>query len=48
MLSCANCGKAIKECCDIFYEAEDENGNDCVLCGECVEALGLEADDGAR
>ena len=36
MLTCAICGKVLKECCDLFYEAEDEQGRDCVLCGDCA------------
>lgn len=44
MLICANCGKVIKECCDIFFEARDENGEDCVLCGECAAECPMEGD----
>lgn len=37
MLVCAMCGKVLRECCDLFYEATDEDGKECVLCGECAE-----------
>lgn len=37
MLSCAMCGRVLKECCDLFYEAEDTaTGKDVVLCGDCA------------
>lgn len=37
MLACAMCGKPIRECCDIFYEAETEEGEEVVVvCGDCV------------
>lgn len=45
MLVCALCGKVLKECCDIFYEAEDENGNSVVVCGDCAAENGLEFED---
>ena len=28
MLVCVLCGKVLKECCDIFHEVVDEEGND--------------------
>ena len=42
MLVCAVCGKVLKECCDIFVEAEDESGNECVVCGECAAEMEAE------
>ena len=37
MLTCAMCGRVLKECCDIYVEAEDtETGKDVVLCGDCA------------
>lgn len=42
MLVCANCGKVLKECCDIFVECENKTtGEDCVVCGDCAADLGL-------
>ncbi|MCC8184108.1 hypothetical protein [Cloacibacillus porcorum] len=37
MLRCEICQKPLKECCDLFHEAEDENGNSVVICYECAE-----------
>lgn len=37
MLRCAICQKPLRECCDLFHEALDENGNDVVICYECAE-----------
>lgn len=35
MLRCAMCDREIKECCDIYEEAEDTaTGKDVVLCGD--------------
>lgn len=45
MLSCAMCGKPLKECCDLFYEATDEEGNDVVVCGDCVVEHNIEMED---
>lgn len=42
MLVCANCGKVLKECCDVFYEAVDEKGNSYMVCGDCAETMELE------
>lgn len=39
MLTCAMCGKPMQECCDIFYEAEDEAGNSVVICGDCASLM---------
>ena len=39
MLTCAMCDKVIRECCDIYYEATDAEGRDCVLCGECAAEI---------
>lgn len=36
MLSCAMCGKPLKECCDLFYEAITADGEEVVICNECV------------
>ncbi|MDO4953348.1 MAG: hypothetical protein Q4E34_05945 [Synergistaceae bacterium] len=46
MLVYANCGRVLKECCDIFVEVVDENGNDAgVVCGECVAEIEGEKDN---
>ncbi len=37
MLRCAICQKPLRECCDLFHEALDEDGNDVVICYECAE-----------
>ena len=42
MLTCAICGRPLRECCDIYYEATDEQGRDCVLCGDCADELDAE------
>ena len=45
MLTCAMCGKPLKECCDIYVEAEDTaTGKDVVLCGECWDEQRAEED----
>ena len=44
MLTCAMCGRVLKECCDLFYEATDEQGRDCVLCGDCAAEVEAEND----
>lgn len=37
MLACAMCGREIKECCDIYEEAEDTTTGETVyLCGDCA------------
>ncbi|WP_281681033.1 hypothetical protein [Synergistes jonesii] len=36
MLRCAICEKPLRECCDLFHEAEDEFGNNVVICNECA------------
>lgn len=37
MLRCAMCGKVLKECCDIYEEAEDTTTGETVyLCGDCA------------
>jgi len=47
MLTCAICGRALRECCDLFHEAVDENGNTVIVCNECAIAnnLQFEPDD---
>ena len=43
MLTCAMCGRVIKECCDIYEEAEDTTtGKTVYLCGECAAQLEAE------
>lgn len=45
MLTCAMCGKALKECCDIYVEAEDtQTGETVYLCGECWDEQRAEED----
>lgn len=48
MLSCVMCGKPLKECCDLFFEATDEDGNDVVVCNECVIEHNIEMEDEAE
>lgn len=45
MLACAMCGKALKECCDLFFEATDEAGNDVVVCNACVIEHNIEMEE---
>lgn len=45
MLACVMCGKPLKECCDLFYEAVTEDGEDVVVCGDCVEENDIEMED---
>ena len=45
MLTCAMCDRVIRECCDIFFEAVDAEGRDCVLCGECAAKVEADACD---
>ena len=45
MLRCAMCDKPIRECCDIYFEAQDATtGEDVVLCGDCAAQLEAEED----
>lgn len=45
MLTCAMCGKPLKECCDLFYEAVTEDGEDVVVCADCVTEHGIETEE---
>ncbi len=36
MLSCAVCGRALRECCDLFHEAVTEDGEAVIVCQDCV------------
>lgn len=46
MLVCADCGKTLKECCDLFYEATDtQTGEDVILCGDCAAKLEAEQEE---
>lgn len=45
MLVCVLCGKVLKECCDIFHEVVDEEGNEYVVCGECALKNNLQFED---
>ncbi len=36
MLVCAICGKALKECCDLFHEAVTPDGDTVVVCNDCA------------
>lgn len=37
MLTCAMCGRVLKECCGLYYEVTDmQTGEDVVLCGDCA------------
>lgn len=42
MLTCVLCGRALRECCDLFHEAVDEDGKTVVVCGECALEHDLE------
>ncbi|MDO5563484.1 MAG: hypothetical protein Q4F74_07730 [Synergistaceae bacterium] len=42
MLTCVMCGKALRECCDLFHEAVTEDGKTVVVCNECAIEHGLE------
>lgn len=43
MLTCAMCGRVLKECCDLYYEVTDmQTGEDVVLCGDCAAKLEIE------
>ena len=45
MLSCAMCGRELKECCDLYYETEDtQTGKTVYLCGECWDEQRAEED----
>ena len=37
MLRCARCQKPLRESCDLFHEATDENGETVVICYECAD-----------
>ena len=39
MLTCAMCGRPLRKCCDLFYEAQNAKGRKCVICGDCAEEL---------
>lgn len=45
MISCAMCGKPLKECCDLFYEAVTEDGEEVVVCADCVAEHGIETEE---
>lgn len=42
MLRCVLCGKALRECCDLFHEAVTEDGESVVVCNGCAIANDLE------
>lgn len=42
MLRCVLCGKALRECCDLFHEAVTEDGESVVVCNDCAIANDLE------
>lgn len=48
MISCAMCGKPLKECCDLFYEAVTEDGEEVVVCADCVAEYGIETEEEGR
>lgn len=39
MLTCAMCGKPMRECCDIYHVAKNKQGRECIICGDCAEEL---------
>lgn len=45
MLRCAICNRPLKECCDLFHEARDENGNEVVICYDCALANNIPFED---
>ncbi len=42
MLSCVMCGRALRECCDLFHEAVTEEGEIVIVCNECAIENNLE------
>ncbi len=42
MLSCFMCGRALRECCDLFHEAVTEEGEIVIVCNECAIENNLE------
>ena len=42
MLSCAICGRVLKECCDLFHEAITEDGVSVTVCNDCAIENNLE------
>ena len=45
MLVCAICGKALKECCDLFHEAITPDGETVVVCNDCAIENDLQFED---
>lgn len=45
MLTCALCGKVLKECCDLFETAVTEDGKEVVVCGDCIIEHEIEYED---
>mgnify|MGYP001766761522 FL=1 len=45
MLVCAICGKALKECCDLFHEAITPDGETVVVCNDCAIEKDLQFED---
>lgn len=45
MLRCAICQRPLRECCDLFLEAKDENGRDVVICYACVDEHNIPFED---
>ncbi len=45
MLVCAMCGKALKECCDLFHEAITPDGETVVVCNDCAIENDLQFED---
>lgn len=39
MLTCAMCGKPMRDACDIYHVAKNKQGRECVICGDCAEEL---------
>jgi hypothetical protein len=50
MLSCALCGRALRECCDLFHEAVTEDGETVIVCNDCAleNDLQLEPENAQR
>lgn len=42
MLTCVMCHKPLKECCDLFYEARTDWGEDVTVCADCVAEYDIE------
>lgn len=42
MIHCEMCGQPLKECCDLFYTAVSETGEEFFVCADCADELDTE------